>query len=597
METTVIYDTYIENGANGDKNYGALSNVYTRHSNSFIANAIFYWDIRLTDITELKLKLKVDRVEVYLIRNLSQSTQERYEPTNLTFKIDLYHLASPIDERIVTWNNAPKTELLKKDFIVIEPNQDLEGQELTLDLTQYVDSIQNGILLRVNSFILDDLQSKYYTGPNYPHYTLGGAELRVRSSESESNPVLVYNYGEKPLAPKFTLPEWGSIFDKKVVSNINFQWQSEGQTNYIFEYSQDNFNWTQLQGTTQKSVNVPTTGLTTGNLFARVKIKAGGLWSDFSQIWFLQIGEKPNAPTVNISGATTSRPLVSWNTNPLQTLYQVQILEAGNIIEDSGILRGSTNNYTPKIRLENKAYTFKVKIADKNEIWSDWGNKAATITFAMPPTPGLTLYIDRVRGSVEIEIENPSPTSGQEATLYNEVYKKESEEWVRVATNIQNKYTDYAIKPNTLKQYKVRAIGQSGYKDSIVKIAEVKIKHSDISIVGEWERYVKLKYNDTKKQNKGYAGEILKFSGRAKPVVEFEDTYGNEMALSFEINKAEDLELLQSIIDSRKTLLYRDSKGRKIYGSVITKLDIEDREFGHYVVSFTFTETDHEEAI
>ena len=313
----------------------------------------------------------------------------------------------------------------------------------------------------------------------------------------------------------------------------------------------------------------------------------------------MQIGEKPNTPIISLTGATTSTPRINWNTNSLQYMYQVQVLQGETIIEKSGELKGNATSYNLKTRLESgKTYTFKVRIADKYEIWSDWATNTTLISFVKPPKPVITLYSQSNRGSILVNIENPQPGTGEETTAYNEVFRKEEDgEWIRIASDVNKRFIDYTVKSKTIYLYKVRAIGQNGYNDSDLKSTEVKIRYSDLAIVGEWDKYVKLKYNDNKKQNTGYSGEILKFAGRDKPVVEFEDTYNNGIALYFELTKKEDLDMLQSIIDSRKTLLYRDSRGRKTYGSVTTKLDIEDLNFNHYGVSFTFTETDYSEVV
>lgn len=592
METTIIYDAHIQTYSNGNRandNYGKAVELVGMLTNP-TSHILLSWDVDLSSLREFKLLLIVRRTRLVL----SKSGTE-IEPTNINMKFDLYSLNKAFSEHTVTWNDAPKTELLKKDFVSVFSNQ--KSGAVTLNLLPYIDFIENGIMLKLNDFFLSDAENKY------PEYNVRGGEgyqyASFHSSESQNPPILIYDYGTKPAQPKIISPIWGTIINKKTTSTIRFDWESTGQTNYIFEYSQDNENWISKTGTTAKYYNLPTTELENGNLYVRVKIKADNIWSDYSQTWFLQIGEKPNTPIISLTGATTSTPRINWNTNSLQYMYQVQVLQGETIIEKSGELKGNATSYNLKTRLESgKTYTFKVRIADKYEIWSDWATNTTLISFVKPPKPVITLYSQSNRGSILVNIENPQPGTGEETTVYNEVFRKEEDgEWIRIASDVNKRFIDYTVKSKTIYLYKVRAIGQNGYNDSDLKSTEVKIRYSDLAIVDEWDKYVKLKYNDNKKQNTGYSGEILKFAGRDKPVVEFEDTYNNGIALYFELTKKEDLDMLQSIIDSRKTLLYRDSRGRKTYGSVTTKLDIEDLNFNHYGVSFTFTETDYSEVV
>lgn len=583
METTIVYDTYISIH-NLDNNYGAESYVRVGIGNE-IYHGIYYWDISMIDLTELKLHLKVGRITCI--------HTDDFSPTNLTFKFDLYALSNTVSENKVVWRDNPKAQLIKKDFLSVSANNNQIDKLITLDLSPYIKDIPNGVMLKMNDYVLVDSNDKY------PGKKLYRTWLGFHSSETSNPPILIYNYGDKPLSPTIISPAWADIINKKDTSSIKFEWTSTGQTNYEFEYSQDNIVWTKLEGTTAKFVNLTTTGLANGDLYVRVKIKSNNVWSDYSRTWFLQIGEKPNTPTVSLIGVTTSTPMVSWNANPLQKMYQVQVLQDGTIIVDSGEIQGTIDQYILKSRLEdNKSYTFKVRISDEHNIWSDWGIKESTVNFIKPPIPTFSLYLNPERGSTIIKIQNPTPGAGEELTVFNDIFRKEGNgEWLRIAANVISEFNDLTIKPKSEVYYKVRAIGQNGYVDSATKGTEFIMRYSDLSVVGELEKHVKLKYNDRKQQNSGYTGSLLVFSGRNKPVVEFDDSRTNDIALEFEITNKKDLDMLQDIIDSRKTLLYRDSRGRKLYGSVISKLNVQDSEFNYYTVGFTFTETDFNEVV
>lgn len=598
METRIIYDTYIQNDTM-DTNYGSKASLVTKlEGANYLAYILLYSDIEMESLKELKLKTYKNDHSCMLDKYTSSNSKESVFPTNLNIKLDLYALQEKFSEKKVTWDTAPKTELIARDIITFVSNN--APSYFEIDLLPYVEQIKYGIMLKINNYILTDFANKYNTNnATYPYFIFRFCKLDLLSSESTNQPVLFYNYGTKPSQPKIMSPMWGTIINKKTTSSIQFDWESAAQTDYIFEYSQDGQNWTSKTGTAVKYYNLSTDGLENGNLYVKVKIKADNIWSDYSQTWFLQIGEKPNTPIISLTGATTSTPKINWDTNSLQYMYQVQVLQDDTIIEGSGELKGNITNYNLKTRLESgKSYTFKVRIADKYEIWSDWATNTTLISFAKPPKPVITLYPQPNRGSILVSIENPEPGTEEEIVVYNEIFRKEeNKEWIRIASNVSEKYIDYTTKSEMEYQYKVRAIGQNGYNDSNIKIADVKVQYSDIAIVGDWNRYIKLRYNDTKRQNAGYSGEILRFAGRDKPVVEFEDTYDSDIALNFELTSKEELNTLQEMINSRRTLLYRDSKGRKMYGNVISRLDVEDLKFNHFKVSFTFTEIDYSEVI
>ena len=207
METTIIYDTHIESGNNANKNYGGSEVLEGKLL--FPSHILLRWDISSDILKELKLLLNINETRLGL------SGTENTWPTNINMKFDLYSLSKPFDELEVTWNSAPKAELLAKDFVSVLSNR--SSGVVTLNLLPYSDFIKNGIMLKLNDFLLSDINNKYpgaeiethLTSKYYPY-------VGFHSSESQKPPILIYDYGIKPPQPKITSPTWGAIINKKI---------------------------------------------------------------------------------------------------------------------------------------------------------------------------------------------------------------------------------------------------------------------------------------------------------------------------------------------------------------------------------------------
>ena len=65
--------------------------------------------------------------------------------------------------------------------------------------------------------------------------------------------------------------------------------------------------------------------------------------------------------------------------------------------------------------------------------------------------------------------------------------------------------------------------------------------------------------------------------------------------MTFYLKSWDDVEAFIAFVDRKETVLYRDVKGRKVYG-VLGNLSVTD-ERGGYSVSFTLTEVDHSEEV
>jgi hypothetical protein len=142
----------------------------------------------------------------------------------------------------------------------------------------------------------------------------------------------------------------------------------------------------------------------------------------------------------------------------------------------------------------------------------------------------------------------------------------------------------------------VRAVGQNGYKDSAVIVSTINNKGAQIAIVGEYDNWMQLTYNPQRSQFEGANGELMYFAGREKAVAEFDEHSSNDLNATYTVKTAAELNKFRQLAYSKKTLLYRDGRGRKIFGNIMTRFTINE-ERKRYTISFTFSETDYNEVV
>lgn len=601
-----IMDTKISvNMLGEDKNFGReiCLDLYSTNSSGYYAFINFSLsDYIPPNATIKKFVLNPKWIDAYsrLVKYTSETQYASINAEDIPVHIDLYTPVEPWDEYTLTYNNAPKYDLLKEDFLVFTKN-DAPSE---IDLTAFLDKIKYGIVFIINGKSQIDFNNNTNYNKNkniFPYYVWGAYTYISMTTNENKEPLYgtVTYSTDRPQQPKITSPSNSDVINKADNSAVKIEWESVGQAGFELQYSQDNYMWDSIkQDSTNKFYNFNLNNIQ-GNLYMKLRIKDNdGIYSDFSTPLFIQIGERPATPTVVVLGANTSTPKVMWDTIEGQYGYEVEIYKDAELVEDSGNVNGDINSYNVKARLANNTiYKVKVKIRNEYGIWSLYGEKDITIVFKMPSKPIVTTYIDIIRGSIKLDIDNPNPQENEEQAVYNEVYRREkgAANWLRIATNITNSFVDYTPVHNMFYEYFVRAIGENGYKDSDIINSKVKIKNSQIAIVGDYDNWVELAYNPERQRTQGYKGVLLEFSGRKDPVPEFKQNYSKNIKLSFTIKDEKELNKLQNIIDSMKTLLYRDNKKQCVFGIVPEGLQIKETQIGWWDVEFNFVKTFYQE--
>lgn len=137
-----------------------------------------------------------------------------------------------------------------------------------------------------------------------------------------------------------------------------------------------------ISSATQATVNVPTSGTVDWSVRAYNQDDVASDWS--SDLTFVNIAP-PQAPTIT-SISATSRPVITWSSAD-QIAYQVQILNNGNVLEDSGMIYSGSNSYTSDEYYPDGTYLVKIRIVNQYGRTSDWASSEFTLTSALTAPP------------------------------------------------------------------------------------------------------------------------------------------------------------------------------------------------------------------
>lgn len=195
----------------------------------------------------------------------------------------------------------------------------------------------------------------------------------------------------------------------------------------------------------------------------------------------------------------------------------------------------------------------------------------------------------------EYTLSAPLPVS-----YTNEVFRRKQGEinWLRLVKGLKGNtpYFDYTPQHKHLYEYKVRTILDTlAYSDSNVTLASVELKNSQIALPSDYSKWLELKINPNKKQSKRFERTQMLFAGRLNPVSEYSEHEELDIAMSFEVTEDE-LNPLDEILSSKQTILFRDSRGRRIFGTV-EGYELEDIIPEDYIVSFTISKVSYLEGV
>lgn len=414
--------------------------------------------------------------------------------------------------------------------------------------------------------------------------------FKFQSREGANPPILVITYEDVPPS-KPTLNEPIGSF-KVNTDIISFSWNyisSVGgtQKGFVLQWSTDQETWTTVSQTTSNThYDMPADTLPAGNVYWRVKTineyDEESEYSDVAAFYAIGAPETPVIQSVN----NVARPTVTWTATD-QQVYQIQITDGSNIIYDSGLTPGILiRGHKIPIYLQPGDYEARVRIKNEYDLFSEWGALTFSLDYEMPNKPGLTAR--RIENGIELTITNASDSS----LIYRD--------GICIGETFGDKFNDYSAASGVEYEYFVRTVDETeAFADSDTVKATALLKGSLFAPVSDLSAIVKLKYNlndiPGRVTDITPVGSQTYLSGRTHPITEFTEHESHSMSFQFFVRIYSEVESVMSLIRRKETVLYRDGKGRKVYG-VITGCNIADDRMG-YLLSFSLTTVDYSEEV
>lgn len=365
--------------------------------------------------------------------------------------------------------------------------------------------------------------------------------------------------------------EWiftgGSVYDRQ--AKIDLQYSVDGGTS-----------WATITETTDKTYAILSSGtLTKGNVIWRVRTyNQFGDISPYSDIKSFTVIGSPTIPLIT-DISNKARPIIKWQTQE-QQLYELEILKDSDIIYKTGTIPdASAREFAVPIYLNNGDYTVKIRIANEYSLYSPWAEKGFNILTEKPIKPILTIY----NGAFGVTLKTDSELK---ALVYRDG------EYIG---DISNKiFADYTGASDKEYKYFIRAIdANDNFADSDIKLGKCRLRANTIAPEENPGSFIKLEYGldgIPQKNNKFVVDATLQnYDGRIYPVPEYSEFRSFEKSLTFFLESRKEIDNLNDLINNAKTLIYRDTDGEIIIGSVFS-LDFAKTTLG-YNVSFTIVRT------
>lgn len=408
-------------------------------------------------------------------------------------------------------------------------------------------------------------------------------------------PYIEITYTETVPQPPVPTAPIGLYKDSNNV--IRFAWNVTGiQTKFNLYWSNNNgSSWHQISQTTSNTYyDMPANTLPTGQISWKVTIfnNYNEESADSTVNVFTATGV-PQPPVITeITNTTTPTPTISW-TSDSQQVYQVQIVENGSVIYDTGDMPSLTvKSHTILMLLDDGVYVAKVRVKNEFDLYSSWASAQFTITTPKPDKPPIILNQNKYSIDVISDLADNSYLLLYRADINSNDFKCVGKSTTE--SNIEN----FTIESEKQYQYKIRAVNNAGaFTDSDIKtITTSKFKMSIISPVSNLSNVFEVKYNlndrPVKNMSISTPNSINYYSGRTYPIVEYSEHLSFSISLSFFINNIEDYQQLLEIFYKKGIVLYRDSR-RKFYGNM-SNISTSDH-FAGYVINLSINQVDYNE--
>lgn len=378
---------------------------------------------------------------------------------------------------------------------------------------------------------------------------------------------------------------------------------------------------TRTQVLSSQPFDVYTGGLPAGSYERQVRVLStnSGVWSAFSESAFFSTATTPGAPTWTAPAAgatiTTTTVTCTWTTPATQTAYEIEIRTAtgGNGTREATtgkvVTSTKTNVFAPPVT-GNVARYLRVRYWDTNDVVSAWTERQIIVNYPAVATPTMTLVAQDLDGigmlhALTATVSNPAPTGGQPTVTNAEVWFRpqgDASEGVRgiVSAVPSGPMTWYG--PSARRyEGRVKAISADGRSTfSAWTLANVANTVKGV-ILQPWDsgataptNRTAFRYNEEEARDTWDTdAALIEYAGRGFPVAEYGDGESRilEVPLIHSRGTAPgDAQALIALLRLKKPVLYRDRRGRKMYG-LLKVGQVVDTFYG-YATGITLTAVD-----
>jgi hypothetical protein len=426
----------------------------------------------------------------------------------------------------------------------------------------------------------------------------------------QSNGVFTIQHNQAPTAPTNLQPSGGTPEDRASVIRLSWQFSDpntgDSQSKFDLQYSTDGGTTfaTVTEATPNQYYDVPANTFPHGNVAWKVRAydqsNVDGPYSN--QVVFLA-GDKPADPTITSptsgSTVTVANPLLQWSSSS-QTDYQIQALYGTDtVIWDSGDVVSTNKTATVEANLQNNtSYTIQLRIKNSDGLWSNWVQSNMAVSYTPPVNPTASSAVNKDSASVTVNYSNPTGTT---APSYARVYKQVNGAWKLYADQqaLNSSYTNYAIESGQSVTHGVSTMGTNGVESDIVA-TEVTPSFPGVWLHDPADPPGTIYHFRLREQNRtaqtSYGQTMMHFEGRALPIADISGQSDQQVQVTIDcLDSSNDLTTLRSLIARQATLLYRDSKGRKMYG-VVSAVPESEQPWGTQV-QLTVNAVDYQEGV
>ena len=398
-----------------------------------------------------------------------------------------------------------------------------------------------------------------------------------------------YEAGTQP-APTPLYPKDVTLIQ---TSNTLFSWQFNSQTEAVQTSAQLEYkltsasNYTVLNLTQSGYSYTLNQSLPAGSYQWRIKVtNDAGQTSGYSDVAYFNIISKPASPIIN-APANKTLTTISWNTSNQQACEIILADQNGKELYHETLATQDTI-FKPNMFLKGQ-YLFSVRVMNDSSIWSDWGQRAFTISAAGPAAATLALAAAAETPAVHLTLTIPQNV---EAVL---VRSHEGQEKVLAKLEpFDTQYIDRTVAADQTYDYVIRTY-VNGYTDSNAVQASV---HFDGAILNTGDTSLLLDRSDEKflpySKEISRAFELMNFSGREYPMIERGEHTSVEFSRRFHVTYAQ--EKVLDRLSKEESVYYRDDKNHA-YPAGLKRVRYDSYMDDGYLVTIDLVRLNEEEVL